>query len=326
VALESFSRTLGTAIGEQKFMQWLFSRQWQALRDYCRDRGIRFFGDIPIFVAHDSADVWVERHLFILDAEGRPTVQAGVPPDYFSRTGQLWGNPLYEWDRHRSDGFGWWRRRIRSSLSLYDEVRIDHFRGFEACWQVPAGERTAVRGHWVRSPGRELFAALQQELGSLPLVAEDLGVITPEVEALRDEFGLPGMKILQFAFDSGPDNDYLPHNHRRNCVVYTGTHDNDTTVGWFASLGAKQRSSVITYLQTSSEEMPWPLIRAALASTARLSVIPLQDILELGSDARMNRPGNAVGNWCWRCPPRALSRTLARRIQGMVKMYGRLVK
>jgi 4-alpha-glucanotransferase len=323
-AVESCSQELGTAIGRHKFIQWQFHRQWQSLHHHARESGLLVFGDMPIFVAHDSADVWANRHLFLLDGRGLPSVVAGVPPDYFSRTGQLWGNPLYDWERHRADGFAWWRERFRSALGQCDLLRVDHFRGFEACWQVPAGAKTAVNGNWVKAPGRELFASLARELGPLPLVAEDLGVITPEVEALRDDLDFPGMNILQFAFGSDSSNPYLPHNHRRRSVVYTGTHDNDTTLGWFLSLGKRERAATLNYLRPVDEEMPWPLVRAAFASTARLAVIPLQDILSLGSEGRMNRPGVAGGNWDWRYEGGTLTSSLVKRLRSLLHLYARM--
>lgn len=323
-ALEEFSRRLGPEIGAQKYMQWQFSRQWQKVRKYANAKGILVIGDTPIFVAFDSADVWCNRHLFHLDDRGRPFVVAGVPPDYFSRTGQLWGNPLYNWDRHVADGFSWWIARLRNDLTLYDMVRIDHFRGFEACWEVPRGEKTAVRGRWVKGPADTLFDALRDALGALPLIAEDLGVITPEVEELRDRFGLPGMKILQFAFDSGPHNPYLPHNHVPECVVYTGTHDNDTTAGWYASLGDKEKKRVQRYLDRAGDDMVWRLVRTALASVARLAVIPAQDILTLKSEARMNLPGTVKGNWSWRLCRDALTPEIAGRLCELTELYGRM--
>jgi 4-alpha-glucanotransferase len=323
-AVEEFSSLLGPAIGEQKYMQWQFARQWRRLKAYANARNIEVMGDIPIFVAYDSADVWANPHLFHLDENGRPTVVAGVPPDYFSKTGQLWGNPLYDWERMAADGFGWWIARIRNDLLLYDLLRIDHFRGFAACWEVSATARNAVHGRWTPGPGEALFNAMICALGPLPIIAEDLGVITLDVEALRDRFGFPGMKILQFAFGSGPDNPYLPHNHVQNCVVYTGTHDNNTTAGWFASLGDKERRHLCRYLKIAEDEMPWALVRTALASVAHTAVIPLQDILALGSEARMNVPGVAAGNWSWRYQDGALDDRLAGTLRELTDMYGRV--
>jgi 4-alpha-glucanotransferase len=278
---------------------------------------------MPIFVAYDSVDVWANQHLFCLDEKGKPKVVAGVPPDYFSKTGQLWGNPLYDWGRIAEEGFSWWIARIRNDLSRYDLVRIDHFRGFEGYWEVPSTEKTAVKGRWVKAPGEALFAELSRSLGQLPIIAEDLGVITAEVEALRDRFHFPGMKILQFAFGSGADNAYLPHNHVRESVVYTGTHDNDTTVGWFASLKDKERERVLNYLNISRDEMPWGLIRTALASVADMAVVPLQDILSLDSSARMNIPGVARGNWSWRFRKGDIDERQTRLLRELTELYGR---
>lgn len=324
-AHEKYSVRLGPAIGVQKYLQWQFYRQWQALRAFAAACGVQIIGDAPIFVAHDSADVWRNQHLFSLDERGASTVVAGVPPDYFSKTGQRWGNPLYRWERMASEGYGWWIARLRNDLVLYDKIRIDHFRGFEACWEIPVKEKTAVKGRWVKGPGESLFNALRGELGDLPLVAEDLGVITPEVEALRDKFGLPGMKILQFAFGAGPDNPYLPHHHVPNSVVYTGTHDNDTTRGWFASLGDKGRRHLLRYIRVVDDDIVWGLIECAMASVARLAIIPAQDLLGLDSSARMNLPGTAEGNWSWRLPPGGLTEGVAHRLRELSELYGRKV-
>ncbi len=318
-----YADKLGAAIGEQKYIQWQFSKQWRALKGYANARGIQIVGDAPIFVAYDSADVWCNQQLFRLDAQGKPLVVAGVPPDYFSKTGQRWGNPLYDWDRLAEDNFGWWVARLKSDMGLYDLVRIDHFRGFEAFWEIPVKEKTAVKGRWVKGPGEALFSAFCDAVGTLPVIAEDLGVITPEVEALRDRFGLPGMKILQFAFDGGPGNPYLPHNHRRNCVVYTGTHDNDTTAGWFAGLSDNQKTDVCNYLRCNSDEVVGEMIRAAISSVARQSIIPLQDLLCLDSSGRMNVPGIAHGNWSWRVTPGACSKEIADRLAELTLLYGR---
>lgn len=297
---EKYSKKLGQAIGEHKYIQWQFFRQWDALRSYANTRGVKIIGDAPIFVAYDSADVWCNRHLFHLDENGKPVVVAGVPPDYFSKTGQLWGNPLYNWSRMAEDGFAWWVARMRNDIRLYDLVRIDHFRGLDACWAVKYGERTAIKGEWVKSPGESLLNAFQLAFGSLPIIAEDLGVITHEVESLRDWFMLPGMKILQFAFGDGAENPYLPHNYTQNCVVYTGTHDNNTTAGWFAGLDGFQRDRVLRYLRCCDDEIVREMIRAAFASSGRMAIIPMQDLLGLDATARMNVPGVAKGNWSWR--------------------------
>ncbi len=299
-ALARYRSLLAEPMEEHAFVQWQFFRQWKRLRDHVRERGIYLIGDIPIFVAYDSADVWAHPELFHLDEEGRPTVVAGVPPDYFSPTGQLWGNPLYRWDVLAREGYRWWIDRFRTVLRLVDWVRLDHFRGFEAYWEIPAGMPTAEVGRWVKGPGDDFFRVLTEALGDLPIIAEDLGIITPDVEALRDRWGFPGMKVLQFAF-SGPDNPYLPHNYSStHWVVYTGTHDNDTTRGWYASLDEGTRSFLHTYLGGHVEDVVGELIRLAWQSVARVAVVPLQDVFRLGSEARMNFPGRPDGNWAWR--------------------------
>ena len=284
------------------FEQFLFARQWGQLKAYAAGRGVRVIGDVPIFVSGDSADVWGHPELFLLDRQRRPTVVAGVPPDYFSATGQRWGNPLYDWRAMATDGFAWWGRRLGTLLGLTDLVRVDHFRGFAACWHVPATSPTAVDGKWVKAPGAALMTAVQKHLRGLPFIAEDLGVITPDVEALRDGFGLPGMRVLQFAFGGGPDNPFLPHNYVRNAVAYTGTHDNDTSVGWFASLGKTQRKQATDYAPGIDADPAGALMRLAWASVADLAITPAQDVLRLASDCRMNTPGTATGNWAWRLP------------------------
>ena len=283
-----------------QFIQWCFDRQWKSLKKYANDRGVRLVGDLPIFVAHHSTDVWAHADLFYLDERGNPEVVAGVPPDYFSETGQRWGNPLYKWDVMKKKKFGWWVNRFRASLNLFDIVRIDHFRGFEAYWEIPATEKTAVKGRWVKAPGRDLFATILRRLGRLPIIAEDLGVITPEVTQLRDGFGLPGMKVLQFAFAEGPENAFLPHHHTPHCVVYTGTHDNDTTAGWYETATEHERDFVRRYTHSDGNEIQWALINAALRSVADTAVVPFQDVLGLGSRHRMNLPGTTQGNWEWR--------------------------
>ncbi len=306
-----------------KYQQFVFAEQWHALKDYANHKGIRIFGDIPIFVAYDSAEVWANQHLFQLDDQGRAQAVAGVPPDYFSSTGQRWGNPLYRWDRLAEEDFLWWQRRFEHQLKCSDIVRIDHFRGFQACWSIPVEEETAVNGHWEEVPGRELFTKLFTQGTDLPIIAEDLGMITPEVEKLRDDFGFPGMKILQFAFDSGPDNPYLPENHIANSVVYTGTHDNNTTLGWWQELSAEQQDQVRNYLNIDKPQMPHELIRLAMASIAKLCIIPCQDILGLGSEARFNTPGHATGNWEWQMKPGALTETMAAELLSLTQKYHR---
>ncbi len=327
-ALARWRRELGEAVRVQKVWQFLFFRQWSELRAYANSKGIRLVGDIPIFVAPDSADVWANRALFHLDANGRPTVVAGVPPDYFSATGQLWGNPLYDWEALRATGFTWWIERMAAALRAVDIVRIDHFRGFESYWEIPAGALTAERGRWVKAPGRELFARVKAALGSLPVMAEDLGIITPEVTKLRDELGFPGMAVLQFAFvpkagglDAG--NPFLPHNHRSDMVVYTGTHDNDTTLGWYRGLSEAERDVIRRYLARDGNDIAWDFVRMALSSVARHAIVPLQDLLALDSSARMNRPSTVGGNWAWRLEPGQIDRGALDRLGEMTGLYGR---
>ena len=311
-AMKAARETYETAIKEVKILQFLFDRQWGRIRAAAKKANIRIIGDIPIFVAHDSADAWANRKLFFLEETGEPTVIAGVPPDYFSTTGQRWGNPLYNWEKHKALGYHWWCARVHRSLDWVDVLRIDHFRGFASYWEIPAEEPTAVRGRWVPGPGRDLFEALNRELGELPIIAEDLGVITPEVEALRDGLQLPGMRILQFAFGTDPQKDtFLPENYPVNCVAYTGTHDNDTIVGWFHSEAGKdstrtaaqiaeEQKKVLDYLGTDGSQIEWDFIEAVLKSNAGAALYPLQDVLGLSSEARMNIPAIPSGNWGWR--------------------------
>jgi 4-alpha-glucanotransferase len=331
-ALDRARRELARELAEIEFEQWLFFEQWRSLRRAGRERGIRIMGDVPIFVAHDSADVWAHPELFHLAGDGRPSFQAGVPPDYFSATGQLWGNPLYRWDALARAGYAWWIDRLRASLELVDLVRLDHFRGFEACGEVAGDARTAIAGRWVKGPGRELFEALRAALGELPLVAEDLGLITPEVEALRDGLGLPGMAILQFAFGSDSHaNDFLPHNFPRHKVAYTGTHDNDTVVGWWnAGVGdstrseaevERERERALAYVGGDGSEIHWDFIRTLLVSVA--AIVPLQDVLGLGSEARMNLPGRPQGNWSWRFTFSDLTPEARRRLRAITEGSGR---
>ncbi len=306
-----------------RFEQFLFYRQWQQLKRYANEHGVQLFGDMPIFVGHDSADVWSLPEGFLLDAAGKPTVVAGVPPDYFSQTGQRWGNPHYDWAWMERNDFQWWRERVAWHLEMLDLVRIDHFRGFEASWEIPASEATAINGCWVKAPGELLFNCLLQQFGKLSFVAEDLGIITPEVEALRDRYGFPGMRILQFAFDGGPENPYLPHNHTTNSAVYTGTHDNNTTLGWFSSLSHDAQRHILEYLGEPEEPMPWPLINAALGSVARLAIIPMQDLLALGEEHRMNTPGTTQGNWRWRFQWEWLEGEMEHKLREAVQLFGR---
>jgi 4-alpha-glucanotransferase len=334
VALARAAEQLSEEIEAQQFYQFLFFRQWFALKDYANKQGIKIIGDLPIFVAHDSADVWRNPEQFKLDRNGSPTVVAGVPPDYFSATGQLWGNPLYNWDRMVSDDFKWWIKRMEATLHVVDIVRVDHFRGFAACWEIPGGDKTAERGRWVKAPGQQLFNAIKHALGDLPIIAEDLGVITPDVVALRDSFGFPGMRILQFAFGGDTKNIDLPHNYERNVVAYTGTHDNDTTIGWFRSVAgagstrdAKQieqeREFCLAYLDSDGKEIQWDFIRAVLASVSNTAIVPLQDVLGLGTEARMNLPNSTEGNWAWRYKSGDLTEKLTSRLRKLTELYGR---
>lgn len=310
-------------IEAEKFLQFVFARQWGRVRREAAARGITLVGDVPIFVAHDSADVWANPRLFRLDRSGRPTVVAGVPPDIFTAGGQRWGNPLYRWRVLREDRYSWWIARLRSTLEKVDLVRLDHFLGFHAYWEVPADSPTAAVGRWVRGPGVEFFEALRGALGGLPIIAEDLGVITPGVIALRDQLDLPGMKILQFAFGGEADHEFLPHNYPRRCVVYTGTHDNDTARGWYESAPEAERDRCRRYLGVDGHDIAWDLIRAAWASVAEAAVAPLQDVLSLGNEARMNLPGKPDGNWSWRVRADQLTPELAGRLWEMNTLYGR---
>ena len=322
-AMKQWSVDLAGTIEEHQYLQYLFFTQWSAVKAYANRHNIKIIGDAPIFVGYDSADVWANPDLFYLDADGSPLAGAGVPPDYFSKTGQLWGNPLYRWEAMAERGYEWWIHRIRVLLTMVDITRIDHFRGFEAYWSVPAGEATAVNGHWIKGPGRDLFVALKRTLGDLPIIAEDLGLITADVIALRDGMAFPGMKVLQFAFSGDPHNEYLPHNYSPNCVVYTGTHDNDTTLGWYAAAGKKERHFVHRYTGRDGSEIHWDLIRLAFGSTAHVAIVPLQDVLGLGSEARMNTPGQPVGNWAWRCAEDALTPAIRDRLKEVTEVFGR---
>jgi len=333
-AIAAAQEKLRNEIEAQQFYQFLFFSQWYELKSYCNQRGIRIVGDIPIFVALDSADVWTNPEQFKLDKNLRPTVVAGVPPDYFSDTGQFWGNPIYNWERMQADGFDWWVKRVRAAFQMFDIVRVDHFRGFAAAWEIPAEDKTAERGRWVEVPGRELFEAIRTRLGELPIIAEDLGVITPDVEQLRDGLGFPGMHVLQFAFGSDATNTDLPHNYTRNLVVYTGTHDNDTTVGWFTSGEGKgstrgadeidrEREFCLRYLNSDGREINWDFIRAALASVADVAIVPLQDLLGLGNEARMNLPNSTSGNWTWRFEEEVLTEEIGTRLRDLTRTYGR---
>ncbi|HPM22568.1 MAG TPA: 4-alpha-glucanotransferase [Phycisphaerae bacterium] len=334
-ALRQARDTLRAAIDCERFVQFEFDRQWSALKKYANTHGVGLIGDIPIFVAHDSSDVWSQRALFDLDAAGRPRTISGVPPDYFSRTGQLWRHPHYAWRRHQATGFAWWIARFRRMQALFDAVRIDHFLGFNRVWAVPGRAQTARRGKWVKTPGRELFTALRRALGRLEIIAEDLGLVTPEAAALRDRCGFPGMRLLHFGFGPGNGPRYIqPHTFPRNCVVYPGTHDNETTVGWFAHLrqaAHKRRPAgtlsdydrVLRYLGTDGRAIHWDMIRLALSSPANTAIIPAQDLLGLGNEARMNTPATTTGNWQWRLRPGRLTPTLATRLREMTEAYDR---
>jgi 4-alpha-glucanotransferase len=320
--LATARRDLSDAIGRHQFAQFLFFRQWKAVKEHANGRGIKLIGDAPIFVSSDSADVWANPDLFYLDERRRPTLVAGVPPDYFSATGQLWGNPLYKWEALARTGYAWWVARMRASLELVDVVRLDHFRGFEAYWEVPAGMPTAEKGRWVPGPRDALFETLRRQLGGLPLIAEDLGLITPEVDLLRDRLRLPGMRVLQFAF-SAPDNRYLPHHYDNNTIVYTGTHDNDTTLGWFRSMPEYERNFVRRYAHWVERDPAWEMMRLAWSSVADNAVAPLQDVLTLGTESRMNLPGRAAGNWGWRFTSGQLHDGIIDRLRDMTELYSR---
>ena len=323
-ALDRTGRELAEELALRRVLQFAFYEQWRALHLYCRERGIKIIGDVAIFVSYDSADVWTHPELFQLDENRNPCVVAGVPPDAFSVTGQRWGNPLYRWDVLRERGYEWWIQRMRWANAACDILRLDHFRGFEAYWEIPASEPTAVHGRWVKGPNDELFHALRNALGDLPFIAEDLGFITPEVHALRERLRIPGMRVMQFAFGNKGAHIYLPQNFVTNCIVYTGTHDNDTTAGWWASCATEQeKRDVRAYLGESKEGVHWDFIRAAIGSVADLCVIPLQDVLGLGSEARMNVPSKPDGNWSWRYQPGALTQALAERLATLVEVSDR---
>lgn len=321
--LQEWRDKLDESVFAQRYQQFQFFRQWGALKHRANDQGIQIVGDVPIFVAYDSVDVWAHPELFYLDENLLPTRVAGVPPDYFSPTGQLWGNPLYDWDAVADNDYRWWIRRLDQVFTTVDIVRIDHFRGFAAYWAIPAGEPTAVNGEWEKGPGAKFFEAVRSALGELPIIAEDLGHITEDVIELRDRFDFPGMNILQFAFASGPDNPYLPHNLRPNAVIYTGTHDNDTTLGWYASREAEELAACHRYLGPVGEPINWALARMAYRSVADLAILPLQDVLGLGTEARMNTPGKLGGNWTWRFRKGAIPAKTRAKLREMALTYGR---
>lgn len=334
--LDDYRQRFSEQMEMHRFLQFEFFKQWRLLRRYCRDLGLIVMGDMPLFVAHDSADVWANQDLFHLDPAGKPIFVAGVPPDYFSATGQLWGNPVYRWKVMAANGFHWWVKRMRSTIEMVDLVRLDHFRGFEAFWRVPAEEETAINGEWRKAPGAELLEKLHQELGKLPLIAENLGWITPEVEALRTRYDLPGMAILQFAFGTDPQaSTFIPHNLARDTVIYTGTHDNDTMIGWWQSTAESdstrgqqeidnERDLARRYLNMKGDEPQWDFIRAAFSSVAGIAIIPAQDILGLDNSARMNLPGEPSGNWKWRMRPDQLKLEHQDRLRELSWLYGRL--
>ena len=335
-AVAGWRQKLAALVQFHAFLQYQFFRQWQSLKAECQQHGIQLFGDVPIFIAHDSADVWAHPELFYLDRAGHPTVVAGVPPDYFSRTGQRWGNPLYRWEAMAASGYAWWIHRLRTTREMVDMLRLDHFRGFEAYWEVPAADDTAVNGRWVLGPGAAFFEAIREALGDLPIVAEDLGLITPEVRALRERYRLPGMRVLQFGFGGDPrTNEHCPHNYTRDCVAYTGTHDNNTSLGWLHEVDLHEdqdgleamqaeRAALLKYMASNGREVHWDMIRLALASVGHLAIIPLQDILGLGQEARMNYPGKPQGNWRWRYSADLLTEELASRLRELTEIYGRL--
>ena len=321
-ALASYYTLFKEQIDYSRFLQYLFFGQWFALKTYANQKGVSIFGDIPLYVAYNSSDVWSNQSLFLLDEKREPTLVGGVPPDYFSETGQLWGNPLFDWPRMKERGFEWWMARMHFNLRMLDLVRIDHFRGLESFWAIPAGEKTAINGNWMKANGEEMLQLLQSQIGSLPIVAEDLGLITPEVDQLRKKFNLPGMKVLQFAFSEGAGNTHLPHNYTSDFVAYTGTHDNNTTRGWLNSLNQEELSGVQNYLGTEILDN-WHLIRKAEESVARLAIIPMQDILNLPASARMNKPGTTRGNWIWRMQQKQLNSSSGKQLLELTRLYGR---
>ena len=324
-AVKRYSKEYAYEIGFYYFQQYYFAKQWKALKEYANRKGIEIIGDIPIYVAFDSADTWANPELFQLDEDNQPIGVAGCPPDAFSATGQLWGNPLYDWDYHKETKYAWWMKRIAHCYELYDIVRIDHFRGFDEYWFVPYGDETAQKGHWCPGPGLDLFKTMKKKLGDVKVIAEDLGFLTDSVLQLVEETGFPGMKVLQFAFGGDADNAYLPHNYKRNCFVYTGTHDNETTVGWYQNLDSWTKGHVDAYLDiTDEKEVNWKFIRAALSSVADTAVIPMQDYLGLGNEARINMPSTLGKNWEWRMKTEDCSKELAEKIYQLTKIYGRL--
>lgn len=321
--LEKYHIELDEKIQFYKTIQYFFYDQWFELKAFANENEIKIFGDIPLYVAYDSADAWANSEIFYFDKNQSPIAVAGVPPDYFSETGQLWGNPLYNWDVLKNSDFQWWVKRIKANFSLYDILRIDHFRGLAAYWSVPFEEKTAINGEWVKAPGIELFETIIANIGNIPIIAEDLGVMTDDVEELRDRFNFPGMKILQFAFDSTEENDFLPHNLIPNCVVYTGTHDNDTTKGWYENSTDEQKEIIHTYFNFKSENIHWELLRLAWSSVAYMAIVPMQDILGLGSEHRMNLPGKPDGYWKWRIKKEAITINIIEKLKKYTQIYNR---
>lgn len=326
-AMDSYRIKLDEEIRFCEFLQFLFAKQWKKLKTYANDKGIKIIGDIPIYVAFDSADTWSHPELFELDEKGFPTVVAGVPPDAFSATGQLWGNPIYRWKYHKATGYDWWMQRLEQMFRLYDVVRIDHFRGFDEYWAVPYGDQDAMGGKWCKGPGYALFKVMKERLGDREIIAEDLGYLTSSVLKLVKRTGYPGMKVLQFAFDGNTENAYLPHNHTKNAVVYTGTHDNDTTRGWYTTSDPEQQELIDKYAGICcSQSATWELIRLAMQSVADTAIIPIQDYLDYGSAARINTPSTLGGNWCWRLVPGELTEELGAKMKEFARLYGRIRK
>lgn len=326
-ALNTFKKDNAEEIEFWVFLQWVFYKQWMAMKAYANKQGVEIIGDMPIYVSSDSADTWAHTELFYFDKKCNPVAVAGCPPDAFSETGQLWGNPLYDWKKNEATGFKWWIKRMKSSMELYDIIRIDHFRGFESYWEIPAEDETAENGRWVKGPGMKLFNAIDKAIPSLRIIAEDLGYLTDAVVKLREDSGYPGMKILQFAFDSREESDYLPHNYDHHCIAYTGTHDNDTVVGWFENAAPEDVEMAIEYLAlTKKEGYHWGYIRGAWSSVADIAIAPMQDFLGLGTEHRMNIPSTIGGNWEWRVTEKQLSKSLAKRMRRLTKLYGRLEK
>ena len=325
-ALKIAENRLAEKAGFHKFLQFIFLRQWTSVKEYAKKHKISIIGDIPLYISPDCSDAWANPDVFEYDGELHPIRVGGVPPDYFSETGQLWGNPLFRWDIMKNNNYKWWMDRIRTNLMLYDVIRIDHFRGFSAYWAVPYVEETAINGTWVPGPGKDFFNALRNEFGNLPIIAEDLGVMTPDVEDLRDSFGFPGMKILEFAFDSSEANDYIPYNYSKNCIVYTGTHDNDTVVGWFKQASEADRRQVLEYINRDAKDIHWSFVRLAWSSVANTAIVPMQDLLGLDSDARMNLPGTTGGNWKWRAKESDFPNELANALASLTNLYGRARK